>query len=161
MISDVFGFEPVFAAIGGVSCLLRFNFKALYALEKKYGTLRDALDALNSGSSDAVLDFVCAACPGFRLDGPASGGFDFGEVCGKVYEALLGCFSDPDGTDSPSGNRATDWDGVYFIARYRLLMSDGEFWDCTPRRFDKLHRMWLEERGIKMKQDIYTGDFSF
>lgn len=32
-----------------------------------------------------------------------------------------------------------DWDMLYFIGKYRLQLGEREFWECTPRKFWKLH----------------------
>jgi len=42
-----------------------------------------------------------------------------------------------------------------------LRMGDEEFWGCTPRRFDKLHRLWLKERGVEAGDRLYMGEFAF
>jgi hypothetical protein len=63
------------------------------------------------------------------------------------------------------GSGDWDWDALYFSARYRLLMTDAEFWDCTPRRFWKLTKLWKRfnvpgsDLDYYDEKEIYTGAF--
>jgi len=173
MVSDLFGFEPVVAVIGGRAFALRFDMRAVFALERRFGSMGDGLTALfdPDGFRDAVAVFVLAAAgaAGDGVDSSAedaavlldAGDWDAGLLRERVLEALGRCFAEPDEFAVPGDGCGTDWDEVYYIGRYRLLMSDDEFWGSTPRRFDKLHRLWLTERGLLRESRVYMGDFGF
>jgi hypothetical protein len=149
--------------------LLKFTMKSVLTLEEMYGSLRGCIDKFISTSqgTDNDDDFGVRFAAVVAL---LQAGLDVSDVEGfltvdkavkammLIPKALDACFPGVDeGAERARRNpyEGWDWDELYFIARYRLGMTDGEFWGCTPRRFDKLYYMWLVDKGeIKEEEGL-------
>jgi hypothetical protein len=142
--------------------------KSVLTLEEMYGSLRGCIDKFNDDDFEVRIAAVMAL---LRV------GLDVADVEGfltvdKVVEAMMlipraldACFPGVDeGVERARREpyEGWNWDEFYFIARYRLGMTDGEFWGCTPRRFDKLYYMWLVDKGaIEKEPEIYMGEVDY
>jgi len=152
--------------------ILRFTMKTIYELEQIYGSMRAAMDSFyHKDTGVAVQATVIYLSILLALDKK-----HIDELIGfetmmdariKIPAALMASFSDVDDENDEEHKKASpyepnDWDWLYFIARYKLQMSDDEFWDISPRRFDKLYYLWLVDNGvIKPEPEIFMGELNF
>ncbi len=151
---------------------IRLSMNALHLLEKRYGSLAEAVSAFFSGKPEtcveAVIEFVHVLA---RIDKRKIEKLlnvsRFDGILKSVKTAIEnGLPPKEDGRyeGENHGDDSLDWDRLYFIGRYRLLMSDKEFWGCTPRRFWKLSDMWVKYNVGEPdslddydKKEIFTG----
>jgi len=137
----------------------RFTMRAAFALERLYGSVRSAVAALDTAAPErAVAAVVRIAClltglaPGVVEDILNEDIFKFYDCLRCIYELLLRDFPAAEGAPGSDdigegSDEGYDWDWLYYTARYRLRMSDEEFWDETPRRIWKMNRLWMQDRG--------------
>jgi hypothetical protein len=149
--------------------VLRFTMRVIFELEQKYGSMRAAIDCLYSGDAEqsvmTAVDFLS------YLTGLTKKRLDEVLTVSSLIEARLriplameAAFPDIDEYKERAKNQyeSNDWDNLYFIGRYCLLMSDKEFWNTTPRRFDKLYYLWLVANGkIEPEREVFMGEMQF
>jgi hypothetical protein len=151
--------------------VLRFTLRVVYQLERRYGNIKAAMDALFSGTVEESV--VAAACFVYVMTGIEKERVDdlldvntYRHVLDVVLKLVGRDFptneSDPGAGDGDTDNNTHDWDEMYFFARYRLRMSDDEFWACTPRRYWKLNYLWGVHHGLAQPEDeIFMGEVEY
>ena len=150
---------------------IRFTMRGIYDIEQIYGNMRSMLDAYFSATPETALNATIDVLSVLlRLDK----GYIYKHITekalmdirAKIPACITACFADArEGTSEGAYKdpyEPYDWDELYYIARYKLKMTDKEFWDTTPRRFDKLYYLWLADNGIiKKEPKIYTGEINY
>ena len=137
----------------GTPRLLRLTWRSLYMLEARYGTIQAALEALTPGKEPVEFIRTIEFFTAVTLRGKPIGKRTFNKVnlayiLTALKDLITAHLPDIDENAETEAEPEKDWDNLYFIGRYRLKMSDDEFWNCPPRRFYKLHELWLREMGL-------------
>lgn len=133
---------------------IRITMLSLLILEGIYGTVGKAMGALRDADDPkrvyaAIIDFLYATTAGMtKIEAERHlNENNILDVHRGLIDAVIRDFPEADGSDSKPESDNYDWDNLYYIGRYKLLMGDDEFWGCTPKRYWKLFSLWLEEHG--------------
>jgi hypothetical protein len=140
---------------------VRFTFGALFEVEKRFGTLSTALGELLKSPS-AFFEFIAILINSdpkiikmhLQPENLSKLLEDLFVMIGRDYPALKE--TDADKTDKSS--EFTNWDEIYFTARYNLKMSNEEFWDCTPRRYSKLCDLFVKFNSLNKSEPEINKD---
>ncbi len=135
--------------------------KSLLVLEETYGSLEDAIKAFYSKDKNenyrAFIDFAFVSLgklPKKRIEDlltETNIGHVFKALVEVVTAYLPGKGADED-AEKPKDN-TFDWDALLYHATQHFRMTEGAFWDCSPKRFYKLLKLWNEEHGVKSEDE--------
>ncbi|MCL2577980.1 MAG: hypothetical protein FWE27_08020 [Defluviitaleaceae bacterium] len=165
--TDVFEFEKdEIRVLLDVSYAIKFTLKAVFQLEKRYGSMPAALKALLGENPDeakeAAVSFLCVLT-GLNPEkiNENMDALRFRMAFEGLTKALKRDFPDKkdcDPEDEEENWQPNDWDYLYAVGRMRLLMNEDEFLETTPRRFFKLHYLWRLLNGHEQpEEEVYTG----
>jgi len=158
MKSDLFD-NKIITLVVDKPYIARFTMRAVFQLERIYGGAAAAVRSLDLSEPEtavtAVIRFACLLSgiePEKVEDIFLANTGKFYAAFGAIRDALIRDLPGGEGAEDGSGERGGadgwDWDWLYYTGRYRLRMTDEEFWDSTPRRVWKLNRLWLTDRGL-------------
>ena len=149
--------------------VLKFTMQKIFELEMIYGSMRAAFDSFydkDAGKQLLATEIFLQILLGLSIDEirEIMDAHNLTEARGKIPLALETSFSKTEENKEKNNTpyEPNDWDWIYYAARYRLLMSDDEFWGCTPKRFEKLHYLWCVDKGLIEKEpEIFYGEVSY
>jgi hypothetical protein len=167
--TDLFDKGKTVVILGKNAYSLRFTMREWFEVEKKYGTLLTATGALFGDNSEQCLD-ACVFLLSL-LSGVAPNEIRENLVISKfetaikaILSTLQKAFSENDSYDVVNldcEENHTDWDWNYYLARNRFSMTLDEFWECTPRQFNKFMSLWRRDNCIdetgKKENEIFDG----
>lgn len=165
--SVIFGGDTVYLVLDK-PYRIKFTFEAVRILEQRFGSIKAAFNNLYGEtvevSVNAAGEFINAltGIEKARVDKILKAD-NFYKVLRSIAQAFERDFkSYGKKFEYESEDDSYDWDNLYYIGRYRLKMSDDEFNECTPSKFNRLTYFWRIENGLeKPEQDIYLGDVEY
>jgi hypothetical protein len=123
----------------------RITIRAMFRLELSFGKITNA--PVDFFSSAGALPIFFAAILDISPDTVMQhiNSKNMSKLIAALNEMLeRDCVKPSENTDNANSEKEINWDELYHHARYRLNMSDDEFWSCTPRKFSVLSELYAK-----------------
>lgn len=157
------GFTPIYL---GKTYAARYTMRAWMEVERRYGTISAALKVLfgeDTGQNLEAAKFFLCILTGAAPD-IVSSNFNeqqLLEMTAAIQQTMMrDCPQKEETKGQPPPEEATDWDWLEYLRRYRLQMSEEEFWNSTPRKIMKLLALWKRDNVMEKDEnepEIFNG----